>query len=150
MFTHSSYPRDVTTRSGSEPEAADGGDPATEAWRLITAVMMARKQQFPQIAASFKLNPGALHALLTLDRDIPQRMSVLAGGGGCDASNGLCAGDPCATVNCNQPPSTCHQSTGVCAGGTCTYALMPAMQTNIGLHLFTGLLLVAGYAVATF
>ncbi|MEP6624850.1 MAG: prenyltransferase [Acidimicrobiia bacterium] len=29
------------------------------------------------------------------------------------------------------------------------YALMPAMQTNIGLHLFTGLLLVAGYVVAT-
>jgi hypothetical protein len=25
------------------------------------------------------------------------------------------------------------------------YALMPVMQTNIGLHLFTGLLLVAGY-----
>ncbi len=29
------------------------------------------------------------------------------------------------------------------------YALMPAMQTNIGLHLFTGLLLVAGYVTAT-
>jgi 1,4-dihydroxy-2-naphthoate octaprenyltransferase len=27
------------------------------------------------------------------------------------------------------------------------YALMPVMQTNIGLHLFTGLLLVAGYLV---
>jgi 1,4-dihydroxy-2-naphthoate octaprenyltransferase len=25
------------------------------------------------------------------------------------------------------------------------YALMPVMQTNIALHLFTGLLLVAGY-----
>jgi MarR family transcriptional regulator, organic hydroperoxide resistance regulator len=87
VFTDSSYPRDVTSRSGSEPEATDGGDPATEAWRLITAVMMARKQQFPQIAASFKLNPGALHALLTLDPDEPQRMSVLAGGWGCDASN---------------------------------------------------------------
>lgn len=66
---------------------AGDGDAATEAWRLISAVMMARKQQFPQIAASFKLNPGALHALLTLDPDEPQRMSVLAGGWGCDASN---------------------------------------------------------------
>ena len=53
----------------------------------MTAVMMARKQQFPQIAASFKLNPGALHALLTLDPDEPQSMSTLAGGWGCDASN---------------------------------------------------------------
>ena len=26
---------------------------------------------------------------------------------------------------------------------------MPVMQTNIGLHLFTGLLLIAGYVVAT-
>jgi hypothetical protein len=28
------------------------------------------------------------------------------------------------------------------------YGLMPAMQTNIALHLFTGLLLVAGYLLA--
>ena len=28
------------------------------------------------------------------------------------------------------------------------YALMPVMQANIGLHLFTGLLLVAGYTIA--
>jgi len=76
----------VTTEraSGAKPDDADS---ATEAWRLITAVMMARKQQFPQIAASFKLNPGALHALLTLDPDEPQSMSALAGGWGCDASN---------------------------------------------------------------
>jgi 1,4-dihydroxy-2-naphthoate octaprenyltransferase len=37
---------------------------------------------------------------------------------------------------------------GICAGYDQPYALMPAMQTNIGLHLFTGLLLVAGYVVA--
>ena len=76
----------MTSRRPSEP-ATPEGDPASEAWRLITAVMMARKQQFPQIAASVNLNPGALHALLTLDPDEPQRMSVLAGGWGCDASN---------------------------------------------------------------
>jgi DNA-binding MarR family transcriptional regulator len=87
VFTDSSYPRDVTTGSGSEANTPVGDDPATEAWRLMTAVMMARKQQFPQIAASFKLNPGALHALLTLDPDEPQSMSALAGGWGCDASN---------------------------------------------------------------
>jgi DNA-binding MarR family transcriptional regulator len=84
----------VTTGRGKEPAAspegdheAGGGETAAEAWRLLTAVMMARKQQFPQIAASFKLNPGALHALLTLDPDEPRSMSALAGGWGCDASN---------------------------------------------------------------
>jgi len=87
VFTESTYPRDVTTGSGSEANAPVESDSATEAWRLMTAVMMARKQQFPQIAASFKLNPGALHALLTLDPDQPQSMSALAGGWGCDASN---------------------------------------------------------------
>jgi len=77
----------VTTGTGEEATPLVGGDAATEAWRLMTAVMMARKQQFPQIAASFKLNPGALHALLTLDPEAPQSMSALAGGWGCDASN---------------------------------------------------------------
>ena len=38
---------------------------------------------------------------------------------------------------------------GICANYEHPYALMPAMQTNIGLHLFTGLLLVAGYVVAS-
>jgi len=77
----------VTTRRGTEPAAPAGADTAAEAWRLLTAVMMARKEQFPQIAASFNLNPGALHALLTLDPDEPRSMSALAGGWGCDASN---------------------------------------------------------------
>jgi len=71
----------VTTRRGVESATA------TEAWRLLTAVMMARKQQFPEIAASFHLNPGALHALLTIDPDEPRSMSALADGWGCDASN---------------------------------------------------------------
>ena len=87
MFTESSYSRDVTTGSANEAPTPLGEGSATEAWRLMTAVMMARKEQFPQIAASFKLNPGALHALLTLDPDVPQSMSALAGGWGCDASN---------------------------------------------------------------
>ncbi len=62
-------------------------DPADEAWRLLTSVMMARKEQFPAIAASFGLNPGAMHALLQLDADVPQSMSSLAGAWKCDASN---------------------------------------------------------------
>jgi len=49
--------------------------------------MMTRKEQFPAIAASFGLNPGAMHALLQLDPSEPQSMSTLAGAWKCDASN---------------------------------------------------------------
>jgi DNA-binding MarR family transcriptional regulator len=69
----------------SDPVATS--DPATEAWRLLTAVLMERKQGFPALAASFGLNPGAMHALLQLDPDVPQSMSSLAGAWKCDASN---------------------------------------------------------------
>jgi DNA-binding MarR family transcriptional regulator len=69
----------------SEPAAI--GDPAAEAWRLLTAVVLERKQEFPVLAASFGLNPGAMHALLQLDPDVPQSMSSLAGAWKCDASN---------------------------------------------------------------
>ena len=62
-------------------------DPADEAWRLLTAVLMVRKEEFPALAASFGLNPGALHALLQLDPEVPQSMSALAGAWKCDASN---------------------------------------------------------------
>jgi len=62
-------------------------DPADEAWRLLTAVLMVRKEEFPAMAASFGLNPGAMHALLQLDPDSPQSMSSLAGAWKCDASN---------------------------------------------------------------
>jgi DNA-binding MarR family transcriptional regulator len=62
-------------------------DDAARAWRALTAVFLARKEVFPQIAASFGLNPGAMHALLSLDPDVPQSMSTLAGSWKCDASN---------------------------------------------------------------
>ena len=68
-------------------EPAPGPDSAAEAWRLLTGVMMARKEEFPAIAASYGLNPGAMHALLQLDPDVPQSMSSLAGAWKCDASN---------------------------------------------------------------
>jgi DNA-binding MarR family transcriptional regulator len=64
-----------------------GVDPATEAWRLMTAVFLARKEQFPALAADFGLNPGAMHALLSLDPNEPQSMSSLATAWKCDASN---------------------------------------------------------------
>jgi len=62
-------------------------DPADDVWRLLTALLMVRKQEFPALAASVGLNPGAMHALLQLDPDEPQSMSSLAGAWKCDASN---------------------------------------------------------------
>jgi MarR family transcriptional regulator, organic hydroperoxide resistance regulator len=62
-------------------------DVASEAWQLITSLVMQRKEQFPAIAASYGLNPGALHALLSLDPDEPQAMRSLAESWKCDASN---------------------------------------------------------------
>src|SRR3954452_10284424 len=53
----------------------------------MMSVFVARKEHFPHIAAAFGLNPGAMHALLTLDPDAPQSMSSLAGAWKCDASN---------------------------------------------------------------
>jgi DNA-binding MarR family transcriptional regulator len=81
----------VTTHpvTGEAPAAdlAACAGPADEVWRLLTGVMMARKEEFPALAASFGLNPGAMHALLQLDPDEPQSMSSLAGAWKCDASN---------------------------------------------------------------
>ena len=62
-------------------------DPADTVWRLLTALLMVRKEEFPALAASFGLNPGAMHALLQLDPEEPQSMSSLAGAWKCDASN---------------------------------------------------------------
>src|SRR5476649_2121382 len=74
--------------SGSiEGEPVPSPDPADEVWRLLTGVMMARKEEFPALAASFGLNPGAMHALLQLDPLEPKSMSSLAGAWKCDASN---------------------------------------------------------------
>jgi DNA-binding MarR family transcriptional regulator len=76
-----SYDSEVTT------ESVPIYDPADTVWRLLTALLMVRKEQFPALAASFGLNPGAMHALLQLDPDEPQSMSSLAGAWKCDASN---------------------------------------------------------------
>jgi DNA-binding MarR family transcriptional regulator len=80
---------DVLWKLRPEEDRPDGveTDLAGEVWRLMTSVLMVRKEQFPQIAASFGLNPGAMHALLSLDPDAPESMSTLAGHWKCDASN---------------------------------------------------------------
>ena len=78
-FIRRAYVVPVTTTTGA--------DAATRAWRLISTVWMARKSEFQGIAASFGLNPGAMHALLSLDPDAPQSMSTLATTFRCDASN---------------------------------------------------------------
>lgn len=63
------------------------GELASEAWRLMTAILRERKEQFPQLAASYGLNPGAMHALMSLDPEAPKSMRALADEWRCDASN---------------------------------------------------------------
>lgn len=72
----------------AEPDTtAIHAESAARAWRAMTDVFRASKDRFPAIAASFGLNPGAMHALLSIDPDEPQRMSTLACAWRCDASN---------------------------------------------------------------
>jgi DNA-binding MarR family transcriptional regulator len=72
-------------RKAVEPDA--GEDAAGRAWRLMYGLMMERKQDMPAIAASFGINPGAMHALMHLDPETPKSMSALADILKCDASN---------------------------------------------------------------
>jgi len=74
-------------RLGEPVDPALDRDVAREAWHLITSLVMQRKEQFPAIAASYGLNPGALHALLSLDPHEPKAMGSLAESWKCDASN---------------------------------------------------------------
>jgi DNA-binding MarR family transcriptional regulator len=62
-------------------------DPACDAWRLITNLFLSRKREFPNIAAEFGLNPGAMNALLSLEPGEPKPMGALADAWKCDASN---------------------------------------------------------------
>jgi DNA-binding MarR family transcriptional regulator len=50
-------------------------------------IVMTHKQHIPAIAASFRLNPGAMNALLQLDPDEPRTMGSLAESFKCDASH---------------------------------------------------------------
>lgn len=40
---------------------------------------------------------------------------------GCNAASGLCDGDRCIGVVCNNPPNSCRESSGTCSRGTCSY-----------------------------
>ena len=72
----------------AEPDTtASDAESAARAWRAMTEVFRAGKDRFPAIAASFGLNPGAMHALMSIDPNEPQRMSMLACAWKCDASN---------------------------------------------------------------
>ena len=71
------YPGEV---AGRRPELA------TEAWRLIQDFFMANRYRFIDVAASFDLTPGHMHALLSIDPEHPKPMGALAEGWRCDAS----------------------------------------------------------------
>jgi DNA-binding MarR family transcriptional regulator len=60
-------------------------DSAGEAWRLVT--LLARRRRFPEVAAEFGLNPGAVNALLYLEPGVAKPMGALADAWKCDASN---------------------------------------------------------------
>jgi hypothetical protein len=45
---------------------------------------------------------------------------------GCDSMWGLCNGDPCAGVTCEEPPNLqCWVPAGACVDGTCEYTMLP-------------------------
>src|SRR5690242_4619937 len=85
-FTRAAYRRAVVTVHGPEP-AALSGDLANDAWRRLTDLFLARKQQVLEIASAHKLNPGAMNALLFLEPGQPCSMRTLATAWKCDASN---------------------------------------------------------------
>jgi DNA-binding MarR family transcriptional regulator len=62
-------------------------DRAEDAWRLVSTLFHDHRRQFPQVAASFGLNPGAMNALLFLEPGAPKPMGALAEEWRCDASN---------------------------------------------------------------
>jgi DNA-binding MarR family transcriptional regulator len=85
QLKNSWYVPGVGTAAAAAPDP--GEEAAARAWRLMYGLMMERKQDIPRIAATFGVNPGAMHALMHLDPDTPQSMSALADILKCDASN---------------------------------------------------------------
>ncbi len=62
-------------------------DPATQAWTLLSRLMMTRKGHMLATAASVDLSPPQMWALRHLEPDAPLPMSALAGLLHCDNSN---------------------------------------------------------------
>ncbi len=62
-------------------------DPATEAWTLLSEIMMARKGHMLETAAAFELSPPQMWALRHLEPGRPLPMSALAELLHCDNSN---------------------------------------------------------------
>ncbi len=62
-------------------------DPATEAWTLLSRIMMARKGHLHDTAAAFELSPPQMWALTHLEPGTPLPMSALAELLHCDNSN---------------------------------------------------------------
>jgi DNA-binding MarR family transcriptional regulator len=86
-FTPASYRGGVVSVHDRHQEALAGADVANEAWRRLTNLFLARKQQVMEIAAAHQLNPGAMNALLFLEPGQPCSMRTLADAWKCDASN---------------------------------------------------------------
>lgn len=63
------------------------GDPATEAWKLVTTILFSeRPPRFARIASEFELSPGAFKVLHGLEPGSEMKMSWLAELIACDAS----------------------------------------------------------------
>lgn len=62
-------------------------DPATEAWTLLSRIMMERRGHTLAVAAELELSPPQLWALRHLEPGAPLPMSALAGLLHCDNSN---------------------------------------------------------------
>ena len=69
------------------PASTTPVDPATEAWTLLSRIMMARKGHMLETAAAFDLSPPQMWALRHLEPGTPLPMSALAELLHCDNSN---------------------------------------------------------------
>jgi len=69
------------------PQTTTPADPATEAWTLLSRIMMSRKGHMLETAAAFELSPPQMWALRHLEPGAPLPMSALAELLHCDNSN---------------------------------------------------------------
>jgi len=76
-----------TAREVSPARPVQTADLANDTWRRMTELFLSRKHQVMEIAAAYKLNPGAMNALLFLQPGQPCSMGTLADAWKCDASN---------------------------------------------------------------